>query len=168
VIAVSIENQRGVALICCFDLQDDCEIAAPIALERADVYFKRSYSHLALQDLPYNLAKKVRPFGLNYQPISVHQRHVLLRLVLQYVSRPFIPFDSRNESHLRNLAHLAIDHYASAFRRPQLLLSTDFERDPASHTDEVVLFQCRLWDPNWFPESARQDIARLNENRAET
>src|SRR5690606_26652600 len=48
VIAVSIENQRGVALICCFDVQDDCEIAAPIALERADVYFKRSYSHLAL------------------------------------------------------------------------------------------------------------------------
>jgi len=160
-IAMEVERKR-VSKFAAFDLTDHQEIGIPDALDRCDVYFKRSLTHSSYKSLEPEMAKKLAPFGFNYQVISRSKKLLLKRLLLEYWSRPYNPFKAKNKFHLKNIQDLILSHFVPL--SSQLLGVEEFEgKNVPGEFD--VFFQCRLWDPNEVANRNRDDAQEVNDSR---
>jgi Glycosyl transferases group 1 len=123
------------------DVSDQRELFDAAALERADIYFKRSFWPDSLRSLSGDLSTKIQPFGLNNPAISLGTSRRVLRARLHAG---------------RSLAGLAVDaRQLLALPEPRA-----FEAGADEPTEPLVLFQTRVWPEH---DSA---TAALNERRA--
>ncbi len=167
---VVTERDRGVSRVVCFDMQDGGRCGSETLLETCDVWFKRSFSSASTAGLPPVLAARVRPFGLNY--VCRPERESLgtaVRRAVGYVRhRAYGPADLRAAAlvgaryayvHAR-AHHAGLGRTSGLFGLP--LRPSEFEAPPDVETENLVLFQSRVW------ETHRADTQRVNEMRAET
>lgn len=125
------------------DLSDQRSLVNLPDLERADVYFKRSFWPEDLAGISTNLRSKIRPFGLNNPTagFSTAARVLLARLQSGVGGR-----------------HLAQDaRHLLALPAPAA-----FECPPEVRAEPCIFFQTRVWDP---PNEDPLTIA-INEERA--
>ena len=127
-VAIDLADQPGV-----FHLPD---------LDRADVYFKRSFWPEEVNRVPLPHRAKVTPFGLNNPAIRITSALRVLRARRGVGSR-------RLASDARRLLALPAP---SAFRCP-----------PEAPAEERVLFQTQLWDP----ATNGEQVLAINEERIE-
>jgi hypothetical protein len=126
------------------DLHDQADVFAPAAMERCDVYFKRSFHAAANRRLVENQNEKVVPFGLNFacrSPASTRRLMAALgpRLLLRGVAG------------LRTIRHFLA-----------LPLLSDFEQPPDAEVEPTVVFQTRVWEAD---EAAEGEAEVLNADR---
>ena len=125
------------------DLRDGLGISRPI-LDNVDVYLKRAFYRPEVDELPFELAQKVRPFGLNYGCRSTAST---LRM-LGTIGWPLAREGRRGIARLRQY------------------LSTPgpstFEQSPDAPVEARVVFQTRLWSSGEVPE---EEVEPLNEGR---
>lgn len=152
----------------CIDLFDGGKVASPDGLEKADVYFKRSYDTRVVQTLVPSARRKVKRFGLNLFCLGdadkdVHERTAIERRLRRELGKPL----TRDEWRFRATALLSswsprwlprtIGRYLipreSAFRAP-----------PGVPRRETVVFQPRVYAPEMAPTAP--DILDINERRA--
>ena len=117
-------DERSIAI----DLADQRSLFDPAALERADVYFKRSFSPEVVDALPPWLRAKVEPFGLNQPVIS------------QSATASVLAARVRTGRSWRGL--LADTRQLLALPSPAA-----FECPPDIPAEPLVLFQARVWEP---------------------
>lgn len=159
-------RQRSV----CFDMRDG-PIVDRDALRNSDTYFKRTYTHSELRDVPADAQTRVRPFGLNYacssssqlrsvafakqllfqKPTSAERNAGRLQSVRRMVSRP-----------VRWLGGPAIEVSASS-----PLQYTEFEASARAPAEQGVIFLTRLWCSEGKPEDVVAQFRELNESRIE-
>ena len=73
------ETGTGRQALACIDQWDRNDCFAVGALERCEVYFKRSFHPERVSELPIHLHDKVLPFGLNYACCDLRTKERLLR-----------------------------------------------------------------------------------------
>jgi hypothetical protein len=127
-----------------FDLRDQSYSICLDTLERADVYFKRSYYEPDLQSLPRAYRAKILPFGLNCALKTSAAGTLVAKLVLRNPA-----CIGRLRGTLRTYMRLA---GAEAMERP-----------PSVKAEQVIYFQTRVWEPE---EVVGDDFREINENRA--
>lgn len=140
VILLGVRASSGADRTVAIDLMDQAELIDFESLQLADLYFKRSFNPRKLQNLAPELARKLRPFGLNNPAIST--------------SAAIRVLTSRTRA-VHSIRGLAADARQLLALPPQ----TAFERAPNQRTEPLVLFQTRLWD------SEEPDVAAINEQR---
>src|SRR5207237_651906 len=108
------------------DLADQKDLVHLPDLERADVYFKRSFCPSALSSLRSELRNKIEPFGLNSPAVSLGTALRILR--------------ARTQTG-RSVREIVVD------ARQLLALPSPraFECRPDIPAEPLVLFQTRLW-----------------------
>ena len=140
VLRLSVRKGRESAAVA-IDLADQPALFHMPDLERAHVYFKRSYWPGEVARLPEHLRRKLRPFGLNNPAIRVRSALQVLR--------------ARRTNGLARWARDA---------RQLLALPgpSAFQCRPDVPAEPRVFFQTQLWDPRSNGEEAEE----INEDRA--
>lgn len=126
-----------------FDLKDQSHWVCLDTLERADIYFKRSYYEPDLLGVPNALRRKIRPMGLNFAFKTSGSTALIARMLLRQPTSGW-----RLRSALRTYARLA---RASAFERP-----------PDASGERMIYFQTRVWEPS---DAVGDDVLEVNEAR---
>jgi hypothetical protein len=126
-----------------FDLRDQSYFICLEALERADVYFKRSYYEPHLESLPQAHRAKILPFGLNCAQKTSAAGTLVARMLL------------RNPACIRRLRGTL-----KAYLR--LADAEAMERPPSVKAEQVIYFQTRVWEPEEVPGD---DSREINESR---
>ena len=140
VLRLSVRQGRESADVA-IDLADQPALFHMPDLERADVYFKRSYWPDEVARLPEHLRGKLRPFGLNNPAIRP-------RSALQVLG-------ARRGNGLSRLASDA--RQLLALPRPSA-----FQCEPNVPAEPRVFFQTQLWEPRHNGEEAEE----INQERA--
>jgi hypothetical protein len=132
------------------DLLDTSEFVSPEALERADVYFKRSLAAGPLASQPQDLRSRIRPFGLNFACIDMASwadwlaaSRARARAACGFVAVRSFASDVRHFAGIPS--HQAFVIHPGAPKRP------------------IALFQTRVWPP----EESRDNLEQLNRERVE-
>jgi len=131
-------------MLIAIDLHDQSHIFATAILKQCDSYLKRSFHERDINELPGELACKVRPFGLNYACRTTGStirifRHAAFCLVL------------RGLTGIRRLRHHLV-----------LPRAADFEQLPTGFVEPTIVFQTRVWEAN---ETAPGESDAINEGR---
>jgi hypothetical protein len=137
-----------------FDVDDHSTRFGVEALDRCDVYFKRSYHAPDLAIFPQAKRHKIRPFGLNYACTSrsgkwLFFRHWGVGLAGRMARSP--------RMFLRELENFKTN-VRGYVRIPDYRL---FEQGPEVSVNPLVLFQTRVWEP----EESSEDLATVNDER---
>lgn len=150
-------------ITCIFDMQDSPKPGLPQALEQVDVYIKRSLEPETYDGIPHHLQQKFIPFGFNYQVLGYSSTFFLKLLLLEYLSRPFIPWAKKNNFHISNLKDIA----TVLFLRKSNGLLSEHELSPRNNIKrtQTILFQCRLWDVAGVSKANQEDTHRVNQGR---
>ena len=125
------------------DLHDQSEVFALGALQICDCYFKRSLHWPDVASLPADLARKVKPFGLNYACRTHRTTAWLMRRTGFLLSARGLAGIRRMHQHL------------------QLPYVIDFYQTPATVLESTVVFQTRVWEP----DDTNGETDEINEGR---
>lgn len=157
----------------CFDMRDSGTWLSVDSINRADLYFKRSYDVKFIESLDENLKTKIHPYGL-YYPCRSNNEIATLALKHLY--------------HYHVLDHMLATNPIRAIRRilgyPLKLLignrvvkelsmnlhpiSTSLEVDSKAPAQSSVLFLTRVWDTNGRSPEYAASRKELNDMRADT
>ncbi len=137
-----------------YDTRDSSEFYDE-ALETADAYFKRSYSH---SKIPERHKHRLFPLGLNYELYTARlDRYRLSRLLLRKSL-----FKSFPKRFLRNAAAVAPLGFVPT--------PANMCAKPGPGLEPRVLFMVRAWDPDDNPPGLtpeqKEERVRINETRA--
>jgi hypothetical protein len=136
VTAVSTGQRKCLA----FDLYDRADLFNPYLLERADIYYKRSYHQPLVIAGAKEHHEKVHPFGLPFPcHLAGSKRKLFRRLILPYISH-FIDTPGHSTGRMRDDYQILRQFLAS----PSLEHFVEF---PTTPKDPVIAFQTRLWEP---------------------
>jgi hypothetical protein len=132
-----------------FDLHDKSRYFRRPRLEECDIYFKRNYYQPDIAQLPVDLGRKIRPFGLNYCCRSPYDKEPILRLLGYFVTKGL---DIRKPLASAELFHHTLYLMKLYYSSPQI---QGFERQPDQTAEPFILFQTRVWGPdesddNWI------------------
>lgn len=162
-LAIRIEDKNSSAK-CIFDLQDSCKLGLPDSLDWCDVYFKRSLEKNTLIDIDPISAKKIQPFGFNYQVVSSSKAFFMQRIMLEIISRPYNPLAKKNGFHISNIK----EYFEAAWKvGSSPLPGPDMLRPGRPNVNGGILFQCRLWDPDQVALHNKEDTHNVNMQRIE-
>lgn len=156
---LAVEWQGGVANHF-YDLNDSSELAHVQALDYCDFYHKRSFNSLDYMDL--GKSHKILPFGLNYQMSVGSFSDYLKRVMGDWVFHPYNLFARQQRPHVDTILKYSRDLMFANNKNKELISHDQLCSYPFFPKEKRVLFQCRLWDPMYFPESARDSINNLN------
>jgi hypothetical protein len=126
-----------------FDLKDQSHWVCLNTLERADIYFKRSYYEPDLAGVPGALRRKIRPMGLNFAFRTTGSTALIARMLGR---QPTSGWRFRT----------ALQKYV------RLARASDFERPPDASAERVIYFQTRVWEPS---DAVGDEAVELNEVR---
>ncbi|QKT02461.1 glycosyltransferase family 1 protein [Ectothiorhodospiraceae bacterium 2226] len=160
------DSVRGIHRRVCFDMEDSHAYNALDRLDACDVYFKRSYSRGASGALAPRRRAKILPYGLYAPCSSPHERGLVAR-AWHYRRQ-----HAGTAAALRAAAAAMRTRYLR-WRRPQAAAHYPYPfmqrwAEPQEGSSEpVVLFQTRVWDPAEWAPVQRDEVARLNHERAE-
>lgn len=146
-----------------FDLQDSPVLGLPNAIDKVDYYVKRSLEPESYQGLNEVDAKKLVPFGFNYQVLGFSPAFLFRICAIEFISRPYNPLGRKHNFHVHNLKDL----FDASWRKKENGLLSMKELSPcpsAAHTGRV-LFQCRLWDLDGVAAKNREDTHAVNQSR---
>lgn len=147
-----------------FDLNDSSSVASDDALNNCDFYHKRSF---AKEGYGNDLSHRILPFGLNYQVQSESLIDFILRPSYDFIYYPYNPLIGTGKSQSKEILKYGRDYLFQNSKNKQILRYFELEHPPKDVPDGPILFQCRLWNPKDFPQSARPEIERLNLVRIE-
>jgi hypothetical protein len=162
-------EQHGSQRHICFDLRDSGEIAWPEALEKADVYYKRSFRVPAVAILRKSLRGKVKPFGLNFECVN-HRPTGEFRLRLSHL----ISRKSGQGMDYNKIYHLLKHRFVPVngasvskedFAYPTLATG-DLSSEPTGISDGAILFLTRTWSPDQIRLPPEQ-LEKINTFRAD-
>lgn len=131
-------------LLVAIDLHDQGDVFATEVLQRCDRYYKRTFCFEPVASLPFGMACKVRPFGLNYAVRTWGSTRRLLS-----TASPSLLFSGL--AGVRRLRH-------------HLLLPkiADFEQAPSALLEPTVVFQTRVWEAG---DTALGESEAINQTR---
>ncbi len=144
---MQVEPPSGGCVRCFVDLVDYPEFARCEELERADVYFKRSYQESFVAGLPDRLQTKVAPMTIQYGCRSRHESRVLrLQRAVGGLSVRRGPARA-----LRRVIGAALQPHENYGP-----LIEDFEVEPGVPADSTVYLRTRLYDPELVREPEKR------------
>lgn len=146
-----------------YDLNDSADIANPEALAHIDYYHKRSYSRSGYKMILDH--QKIKPLGFNYQMQAGSSSDFIRRVFGDFLFHPYNPFARKQRPHVESIVKYARDMFIRDNISRQVLYEHEISRPPVSNNNKTVLFQCRLWDPDFFPYAHRDHINDLNAQR---
>jgi hypothetical protein len=157
----------GRAIKVCFDLFDGGKIISPDGLEKADVYFKRSYDPAVVETLEPGERAKVKPFGLNFGCLGdadkdIARRTVIERRLREAVGTPL----SRDEWKFRTkliISAVSPPGLPGPVGRFLIPRESAFRAGSGTRRQETVLFQPRIYAPEGAARAL--NILDLNEQR---
>jgi hypothetical protein len=151
----------------CFDLFDGGAIASPDGLDKADIYFKRSFDPRVVKALDPVTRQKVKPMGLNFGCLGdadkdVVQRTAIERRLRHTAGKPL----TREEWKFR--AQLMVSSWSpqwlpGGIGRYLVPKESAFRAPSAMPRREAVVFQSRVYAPEMAPRAS--NILALNEQR---
>ncbi len=146
-----------------FDLQDSPVPGLAEAISQVDFYVKRSLEPSTLAGLDAQQARKIIPFGLNYQILSFPWLFFLRLAFSEFLSRPYNPLGKKHRFHVQNLKDI---FDALLLKKKNNLLShIELDSAPSAADNGSVMFQCRLWEPAGIAEKNRDDANLVNQSR---
>lgn len=157
----------------CFDTFDWQDIASMDDLAAADVYFKRSYRRVNVEQLQDGLRQKVVPLGLHYACLSRNEsfpscfRRVLarnansrafaenpIRAVAEFFGRP---------------AKVMMKRYGYSGFNDLPLFTDEFEVAPDEPAEQLIFYRTRVYSPTDAPDTYRSGrLDEINDMRAGT
>jgi hypothetical protein len=149
------EPSTGRRALACIELWDANNYFARAALDRCDVYFKRSFHPARVSELPSHLRDKVVPFGLNYCCCDARTKGTLVC----HRGMRLLPASLRSPLEVVSWAKEDVNPFK------QFLLSPApdaFEIMPDKPAEPVILLQTRLWEPGGTDAA---HLERINEER---
>lgn len=152
----------------CIDLFDGGKVASPDGLEKADIYFKRSYDDAVVRALDPGLRQKVKRLGLNIFCLGdadkdVSTRTAIERRLRRRLGKPL----TRDEWRFRATAFLSSWSPRWLPRRIGRYLipkESPFRAPAAVRRRERVVFQPRVYPPEMA--TSAPNILEVNEQRA--
>ena len=162
IVYVDLIDNQSEKIGICYDMLDGPEIIAPNALERCNVYFKRSYSsefiHTTVdvwQKSHPELAKKIHPYGLNmpYSSPNSHssvQRYITFSLATGYAQHH--PLKT-----IRRAIRTAV---LGETKLPDLPVVP-----PQAPSEPLIMFQTRLFDPSLHVQ--HDEVDQINKYRVQ-
>lgn len=158
------QNDSGELKKIFYDFNDSDAIANYSALEQCDFYFKRSYSGAGYKAVPQY--EKIFPFGFNYQIHSLSIKDLLLRSSGDFFFHPYNPLSSYGKGQVSEVVRFWRDLVFKSYPRREVLSSEEISSFPNFPSKRNgVLFQCRLWDPSYFPAKEADHLNNLNKIR---
>lgn len=149
-----------------YDLNDSADLAHPEALLHCDFYHKRSYDNDGYSVL--DNSKKIMPWGFNYQLSAGSMHDFFVRVIGDFKHHPYNIFNQKNRPHIENIVKNGRDLLLPNYKSREIFNHYQIAKPPSSTVKDNIVFQCRLWDPGFFPESARASINELNNIRIES
>lgn len=160
----------------CIDLMDNWGISSLSGLQRADLYFKRSYRPEPIRErYPVNIAGKVLPFGLWYPIASGHETdHVERAIIADLASREIF---RHPRSAARRILQRWRDHHSGPGRTAADRAGKnsnwtsnrchEFEVAPGAPDTPKIIFLTRAFDPEegWNATNSEY-VQSLNHQRA--
>lgn len=139
-----LKDKGGPVCAMAIDLSDRSDEFAMAALERCDVYYKRSFFMPHLEEVPTPLRTRIRPFGMSYPcRTGSSTARVLAHLLPQYLK-------CASDLKYRELAHVLTNFWASPAIKK-------FEHLPSQPVDPLICFQTRLWkSEDVLPDSCEE------------
>jgi len=135
------------------DFWDTSEFRCPLALDYADVYFKRSLMCGPLEALSVDLQHRVRAFGLNFACVSAETWS-------DWLAASVVRARAAATSDLRS----AVAGFVSDLRDfPGIPPYKSFLATPHVPKRPIAVFQTRVWPPR----DSRDSLECLNRERAE-
>ncbi len=148
-----------------FDLQDSPVLGLPDALNQVDFYVKRSLEPSSFHGLSEVQAKKLIPFGLNYQVVSFSASYFLKIAAAEFFARPYSPLNKKHNFHVHNLKD--IFDFVVRGKKNNLLSEKELSPSIRAAGNNSVMFQCRLWEPMGLAEKNQEDANQVNQSRIE-
>ncbi|HUI06882.1 MAG TPA: hypothetical protein VL486_07730 [Verrucomicrobiae bacterium] len=156
-INLELQSDAGAGKMLCIDLRDRSDVANPAALERCDLYFRKSYYAPDLANLPEELRRKVRPLGLIFPCRSAPMDGLALRVLARKFGEALQAAEGRRLIRFPREAVGMVRWYLS------VPLSTKFQEPPETTVDRRIVFQTRVWrEEEVIPDSSTE----VNELRA--
>lgn len=150
------EPDTGRQVIACIELWDHNDYFAQPALDRCDVYFKRSYLPARVAELPAHFRDKVAPFGLNYACNHPRTKGRLIRRMGMQMALAAI----RSPRQTASWARHEVPQYKQFLTSPY---ADAYEKGVDEPAEPLVLLQTRVWAPD---ESYSAHTEQINEERA--
>ena len=147
------KGDRGSERTIIVDLADTSEFHCPVALNYADIYFKRNLLRGPLELLPIYLQMRVRPFGLNFPCVEVESW-------TDWLGASIVRARMTAASDLRSAIGGFINDLHLFVGIPS---HNSFIAHPEGHKRAIALFQTRVWPP----EKSSDDLELLNKERVE-
>ena len=151
-ICLMVRCAGSTPVVVAIDLHDQSREFAHDALQRCDVYLKRSFDRAEVARLNPALGAKVVPFGLNYPCSS-------LETTLRWMGPRARKMFARRSDWLRHMRRQVV---MPPVRR--------YEQTPDSKIEQKLIFQPRLWEEHEAPGEAepinRQRVELLRALRA--
>jgi hypothetical protein len=150
------EPEAGRQTVAAVELWDRNDTFLTPALERCDVYFKRSYAPARVAELAVHHRNKIIPFGLNYACNSPRTKARLIRRAALHMALSGLCAPRATTRWARE----EYDRYKSFIRSPYADAYEKSFREPA---EPLVLLQTRVWEPGGENPAHTEQI---NEERA--
>lgn len=155
---IRARNSHGADRSVVIDFADAPDSFSIPALERSDVYFKRSFMAEHIIRLPTHLQPRVRSYGLNFAALDKRAIPLHLRIATHQLLQDLL---SKGK-------HKTLSALRKYFQRLGLTYgipsTTSFERRylvKANSANRTVLLQTRLWPPRTMID----DMVAVNSNR---
>ncbi len=164
------DNNNGNVRSVCIDLYDGKEIHSFEKLTLCDVYFKRSYNSEYINKIGKPNKNKIHPYGLNYRCRTKNETHFLKRFILFHLCRKTLfknPFQLLYSFFNEFVGYILLKRNIElSIYKP--LTVEDFLRKPDVPTEDLILFQTRVWHPEEVPAIDEKQLKSINDMRAET
>ncbi len=128
------------------------------ALAKCDVYFTRNYYEPHLDPIPWELRKKIKPFGINYASRTAASRRNVLATLGPDLLRRLIRDASRGMDALMRGIH---EIQPRGFLKSPPIHA--LERPPYLPLEPLILFQTRAWPANEVGPG--EDSEAINDQR---
>ena len=164
------DNNSGKVRRVCFDLFDAKEIHSFERLTLCDVYFKRSYNSEYINRIEESNRTKIFPYGLNFRCRTKNERHFLKRFILFHLCRKTLfkkSFQLLHSFFIEFIEYILLKRNIELFIYKPLTVE-DFLRKPDEPTEDLILFQTRVWHPEEVPAIDGERLKDINDMRAET
>ena len=152
----------------CIDLFDGGAFASPDGLEKADVYFKRSYDSRVVQTLDPSTRQKVKRLGLNLFCLGDTDKDIAVRTAIERRHRRNAGKPLTSDE-WRFRATLLVSSWSPSWLprtvgRHLIPRESAFRARAGVRRHERVVFQPRVYPPEMAPTAP--DILDVNEQRA--